>query len=291
MVEGNNIGLDSSETTAVANNGDGVFVDSSGNTIGGTVAGAGNVIARNTGAGVFVNSGTGDSILSNSIFGNGGLGIDLAPKGVNPNTPGGPHSGPNNLQNFPVLTSLAVGPNNTIVIGTFNGAPNANFTLQFFGDAGDPSGHGQGQTYLGQTTVVTDGAGNANFTANFIRQLPNGETNVSATATDAGGDTSEFSADIQSLSFVVTNTNDSGPGSLRQAILNVNLATINPGITFDIPGQGPFVINPRTPLPSIANPTTIDATTQPGFAGTPIVEIDGKNAGAARLDYSRRRRM
>jgi titin len=80
-------------------------------------------------------------------------------------------------------------------------------------------------------------------------------------------------------SLVVTNTNDAGPGSLRQAILTSNA---NPGmntVSFAITGSGPFVIQPLSPLPAITIPTAIDATTQPGYRSTPIVTLDGSLAG------------
>jgi titin len=80
-------------------------------------------------------------------------------------------------------------------------------------------------------------------------------------------------------SFLVTNTNDSGTGSLRQAILDANA---NPGpdlITFNIGGGGVQTIAPLSALPAITDPVTIDGTTQPGFAGTPIIELDGTSAG------------
>ncbi len=84
--------------------------------------------------------------------------------------------------------------------------------------------------------------------------------------------------------YVVTNTNDSGVGSLREAIIE---ADANPGahtITFDIPGSGVQVITPLSALPAITNAVTIDATTQPGYAGTPLVEIDEANAGSGSAD-------
>jgi hypothetical protein len=63
---------------------------------------------------------------------------------------------------------------------------------------------------------------------------------------------------------VVTNTNDSGPGSLRQAIEDANAGRAQT-IHFSIPGTGPFVIIPEMPLPALtANNITIDGTTQPG---------------------------
>jgi uncharacterized protein (TIGR03437 family) len=78
----------------------------------------------------------------------------------------------------------------------------------------------------------------------------------------------------------VTNTNDSGPGSLRQAILDANS---NPGpdmIMFNIGGGGVQTIRPGSALPIITDPVTIDGTTQPGnTGGTPNIELDGSNAG------------
>ncbi len=81
--------------------------------------------------------------------------------------------------------------------------------------------------------------------------------------------------------FTVTNTNDSGPGSLRQAILNANA---NPGldaITFSIPGSGVHTITPLSALPTVTDPVVIDGTTQPGYGNTglPLIEISGTSAG------------
>ena len=80
-------------------------------------------------------------------------------------------------------------------------------------------------------------------------------------------------------SFIVVNTNDAGAGSLRQAILNANASAGADIISFAIPGAGPFTITPASALPTITNPVVIDGTTQPGFAGTPIVELSGASAG------------
>ncbi|MBA2524190.1 MAG: hypothetical protein H0V18_00200, partial [Pyrinomonadaceae bacterium] len=78
------------------------------------------------------------------------------------------------------------------------------------------------------------------------------------------------------ITFIVTNTNDSGPGSLRQAVIN---AEANPGadtINFQI-GSGPQTITLQSNLPSIADPVTIDASTQPGYAGQPLIQMNGIN--------------
>ncbi|NQT96128.1 MAG: choice-of-anchor D domain-containing protein [Candidatus Marinimicrobia bacterium] len=79
----------------------------------------------------------------------------------------------------------------------------------------------------------------------------------------------------------VTNTNDSGPGSLRQAILDANSSTGIDTIRFDIPGAGPYSIQPDSALPTITDMVIIDGTTQPGFASAPIIELDGTNAGSS----------
>ena len=74
--------------------------------------------------------------------------------------------------------------------------------------------------------------------------------------------------------FVVTTTADSGPGSLRQLIFDAGATPEVDTIRFSIPGPGVHTIRPATPLPELLDPMTIDGTTQPGYAGTPLIEID-----------------
>ena len=83
--------------------------------------------------------------------------------------------------------------------------------------------------------------------------------------------------------LLVSNTNDSGPGSLRQAILDANANLGMDYIEFNIPGTGPHTISPDSPLPSILDPVMIDATSEPEFAGSPMVVLNGTNAGAGGL--------
>src|SRR5687767_12714827 len=67
-----------------------------------------------------------------------------------------------------------------------------------------------------------------------------------------------------SSTFVVTNTGDSGPGSLRQAIIDANTLFGPDMIAFNIPGSGVHTISPLSPLPTITGTlTTIDGYTQP----------------------------
>src|SRR5262249_49722876 len=103
---------------------------------------------------------------------------------------------------------------------------------------------------------------------------------ISATATRlSNGDTSKFS--FSSGPFVVTNTNDDGPGSLRQAILNANAVLGLNTITFAIPSAGTQIITVGPPLlRAITDEATIDGTTQPGYVDKPLIEINGVGAGA-----------
>jgi titin len=139
---------------------------------------------------------TGVAILSNSIFANLGLGIDLNDDGVTLNHPGGPIPGPNNFQNFPMLTSAVSSHGKITIAGTLNSAASTSYLIQFFANVtADPSGHGQGQTLIGSITVTTDASGNASFTVTFAKSVPVGQF-VSATATDPNDNTSEFVQDV-----------------------------------------------------------------------------------------------
>ena len=80
--------------------------------------------------------------------------------------------------------------------------------------------------------------------------------------------------------FVVSNTHDSGPGSLRQAILDSNASVgATSTIDFQIAGSGVHTISPMSPLPAIIRPVVIDGDSQPGFGGTPLIQLDGSDAG------------
>jgi titin len=209
VVEGNFIGTQADGATPLGNGAWGVLITSqaANNTVGGTAAGAGNLIAFNGDDGVLVGgtagstgnalAGTGNSVLGNSIFGNGKVGIDLGPDdGVTPNGSAGT-TGPNNYQPFPVLTSATASGGAVLVAGTLStGVPVAFYRVELFASpSADPSGHGQGQVFLGFATALTDNSGNATFAAILAGPLAPGEA-VSATASDASGDTSEFSADV-----------------------------------------------------------------------------------------------
>ncbi|MCH9651802.1 MAG: hypothetical protein K0U98_26475 [Deltaproteobacteria bacterium] len=83
----------------------------------------------------------------------------------------------------------------------------------------------------------------------------------------------------EAATFTVNQTGDSGAGSFRQAILDSNAAAGLDTIAFNIPGAGPRIILPTSGLPAFFQPVIVDGTTQPGFAGVPLIVIDGSSAG------------
>jgi hypothetical protein len=205
VIQGNLIGTDATGQNAVPNRQGiatsfwpGGAAGSGAVTIGGRSAGDGNRIAFNETLGVAVDfNARGITISGNSIDGNGGLGIDLfsdAGAGPTANDPGDGDEGGNGLQNYPVIQSATVSGGSTLVSGTFNSLPNAQFRLEFFASAQcDPSGFGEGATFLGSTTVTTDASGNSSFQAAVAAAAVG--SSITATATHlTSGNTSEFSA-------------------------------------------------------------------------------------------------
>jgi hypothetical protein len=287
-VQGNFIGTDVSGTGPLGNSLPGVivFAGASDNLIGGTVAGAGNVVAFTTGAtvddgnGGFVtlpgsgisiaNDGntTGDAggnsslrnrIAQNSVFANNGLGIDLSALGIMPDPTQGPtqndacdaDAGGNSYQNFPVLTSFFQGGGNVTVTGTLNATANTVYRIEFFSDSvSDPSGYGEGSFYLGFTNITTDGFCNAafSFTGTFVP----GQNIVTATATDPDGNTSEFS-----LAKQLANPDDDNDGVPNSCDIDQHPAAID----FDHDG----IIDGSPCDPVIGPPTNKDQCKNGGW--------------------------
>jgi hypothetical protein len=230
-VFGNYIGTNATGTADLGNDNQGIRLENaSNNKVGGTGQGEGNIVSGNTdvgvllvsafgntitgnrigtditgtvsigndGGGIVVFSSTNNAISSNSIAFNGKLGIDLDVDGVfpldgvTPNDANDGDTGPNNLQNYPVITTVNRQANSTEIKGTFNSTANAQFRLEFFANAQcDPTGYGEGQTFLGAADVTTVG-NDATFDVTLPVVVPASQF-VTATATDPAGNTSEFS--------------------------------------------------------------------------------------------------
>jgi len=208
-VQGNLIGTDATGEGALGNGTDGIsiFQDAVDNIIGGDEQGAGNIIAFNAEVGVLINNTPApvrNRISRNSIFSNGIMGIDLSLNtsppfwdGITNNDPGDPDTGPNNLQNFPVLTSADIDGNGDLLIGyNVDSEPfNSTYplTIEFF----ESDTSGQGETFVGEDqytvtdfnngdkTVILGNAGELGITGGDI---------IVATTTDSVGNTSEFSS-------------------------------------------------------------------------------------------------
>jgi hypothetical protein len=203
LVQGNLIGTAADGSSPMGNASFGVVIwnGANGNLIGGDVPGAANVIANSV-MGVVVDANlvnsVNDAILGNRIFDNATLGIDLYPAGVRANDSGDGDTGPNNYQNYPVLTSARTDGTQVNLAGTLNSAANTSFRIEFFASAtADASGHGEAERYLGFVNVTTNIAGNASFNTFLTAPVAVGES-ISATATRANAgftifyDTSEF---------------------------------------------------------------------------------------------------
>ncbi len=196
VVQGNLIGDDGSGVAVNDQHGNwihGVMLIASGNTIGGSSLVDGNTIAFNGGIGVFDSVGTRNIIRHNSIYSNDSMGIDLAPRGITPNDSLDADSGPNNIQNFPILDSARVLPGAVKVLGRLNSTPNTTFTLEFYKDSlRDRSFFGEGRQWIGDASVTTNAQGVATIDEILPFNTLSSEF-ITATATDPDGNTSEFS--------------------------------------------------------------------------------------------------
>jgi parallel beta-helix repeat protein len=193
-VRGNYIGLDKGGLAPVGNGSDGITIEGASDNVL-----AANQIAFNAfdGIGVFADFAPAlkNRASRNLVFSNGALGVDLGGDGVTPNDPGDADTGPNALQNFPVLSQATAKPDRLVVQGGIDTPNPTTVTIELFANrvpspGGDPSGHGEGATFLGTTKPNAQGR----FTA-ALPAVPSG-TLITATTTDAAGNTSEFAANV-----------------------------------------------------------------------------------------------
>ncbi len=319
-VVGNYIGTTASGAAALGNTAAGVFIrnSSNNNMIGGTAAGQGNLIAHNGGDGIWVDATAagGNALLGNTIYSNSGQAIDLGADGIAPNDLGDGDTGPNALQNFPVLSSANSNATGTTIAGTLNSTASTTYRIEYYANRPTvaDAANGEGERLLGFINVTTDGAGNASVNTTLANVWVNSGDRISATATNlTTNNTSEFAANVVATStgiVVVDTVSDVADGtttsiinlgnargadgriSLREAIIASN-NTANGGtpdkVVFAIDGAGPHTINVAAALPTITQALIIDGSSEPDFAtngSRPIVVIDGNNLGADGLVLS-----
>jgi uncharacterized repeat protein (TIGR01451 family) len=287
LIQGNAIGADHAGTLNLGNTGDGVHLFSSQNMVGGPNAGDGNIIAHNgnpstghgDGVSVLLNF-LGNAILSNSIFANSGMGINLG-------------GSANNRQPYPTLSAVSSGTTGTTVAGAMQGAPNTVEQLQFFAnDVADPSGFGQGQKYLATIPVKTDSGGNALIDTVLPVTLLSGQF-LSATATDPNNNTSQFALDVANkASADISVSLSASPGiasagstvTYRITVTN-NASVAAPGVTaLDLLPTGVSLISELSTQGGFVNgPSSITAqigTLGPGKSAV-ITLMGVVSAGAA----------
>ena len=273
-IQGNRIGVGVDGSTALGNGlrGVGVFGPEQ-VLIGGTGAGEGNIIANQAAEGVAVTSSADDvAILGNSLYANGGLGIDLVADGVTANDSGDADTGPNGRLNFPVLYSAE--DNGGLVTLTWAlDAPAGSYRLEVFTNASgvDPSGYGEGRTVVDTRTVSHPG-GSASYTATF-----NGAAGDVLTATvteilgvSSYGASSEFSAAATVTEASAELAYDaSGRRSDLRAAGGLTLTPPRTGVAgpgFDLAGGTRRLVGPATDVTSGA--LTLSAWVQRDTAGT-----------------------
>ena len=204
-VQANLVGTQAGGVLALPNGGDGIrVIGGNDNTIGGLLPGVGNVVAFNTGNGVEVDSGTGNTVTRNAISDNLGLGIDLGGEDLptlndsaDVDTGGGV-----DLVNFPEVdvATTSAGGVTTVDWQLDDALPLTRFRLDFYAnDACDGSGHGEGETFLGSAFATTVMNGDVGATTTMVNAAAIGQQ-VTATATVAPlvappdpQETSEFS--------------------------------------------------------------------------------------------------
>ena len=259
------IGADRTGTNPLGNTEQGVSIGNGamGDSAHNNTIGPGNTIAYNGEYGIVVlgEAVEKNTVTQNSITGNGYSGIFH-------------REGGNNDLGPPVITSVT----GTRVKGTT--CPNC--TVEIFSDPED-----EGKVYEGTTTA--DGSGKFSLNVSVVGP------EVTATATDGDGNTSEFSPPYgTAVTIIVTKTNDSGYRSLRWAMEQANNHAGPDTIVFNIPDTDPgfdsstgvWTIQPQSELPDLRDgETVIDGTTQAAFVGSdtnprgPEIEIDGTNTG------------
>ncbi|MFQ5568540.1 MAG: CSLREA domain-containing protein, partial [Rhodothermales bacterium] len=210
IIQSNAIGTDLSGSVPLPNGDDGVDLESAGSTVGGTGPGEGNTIAFNSSNGVEIEgaASTGNTVLSNSIFENVALGIDLENDGPTPNDPGDADGSPNLLQNTPEVTFAEIDGSGDLLVTYIVDSDPANVThdldVEFFEADVDEE---EGETLVGTDTFTAADFAAGGKTVNLGAIAPSA---LLGTATDAAGNTSEFSVPRPILATTKTDAVSTG---------------------------------------------------------------------------------
>ena len=246
VFQGNFVGTDRTGLVALGNSQGGISLTGPsgtaggyGNLLGGTGPGQGNVIAFNNGPGIYVGGGgLSNTFTRNSIYNNDGPGIQepIGPAGVAPG----------------LLTFAPGSGGNGLLSGTFYEQPNQTYTVEIYSNPQPPAGgHAEGETFVQDVTVTTDGTG----TGTFSLTLPQGI--YTSTATNSAGSTSGFSPAVGTAPLPATTTvvtSSLNPSNVGQQVTFTAVVTASGfsgtptgTVTFTIDGQvqTPVALSPR----------------------------------------------
>lgn len=283
LIRGNYIGPAIDGVTLIGNAQFGISVRSgNSNAIGGVGAGEANLIAGNGassdgGGGVSVEAGTGNSIRGNSIHQNApgtvgsGLGIDLGAAGVTANDPLDADTGANDLQNHPQPAAVSSVGGSTTIHGSLSSTASTNITLDFYSSpSADPTGRGEGATYIGSSTVTTRASGITSFFVTLPITIATGQF-VTATATNPSGSTSEFSAAVVASDAPAVQSITINDGAGQRSMVNSVTVVFNQPVALDT-GAITVVGRDGAGAGTVAAAASTDGQTYVvTFTGSPII--------------------
>ena len=278
-VFGNVIGLAKDAQTPLPN-GIGINLGGQGATtgkLGDVVPGLENVIAGNAGSGIRISVlPSSMAIRGNAIYGNGAVGIDLASQaGPFPNDADDADAGPNGLQNFPIISSVAPSGGSTHIQGVLHSTASTSYDIDFYANpacSNFPREFLQGQTYIGSAPATTDASGTAVIDVTLPIAVDAG-ARISATATDASGNTSEFS---QRIPFSMSPSSGAPAGG---APLSISGTDILDGATVTVGGIPATDVNVTSFTALTATAPALD----PGTVHDVVVaNLDGSSGTLAR---------
>lgn len=250
VIRGNKIGTDAAGTADLGNLGFGVRIENAvNNTIGGTGANEGNIIAFNGDSGVILELRDGNTVRRNSIFSNGGLGIEVT--GFS-------------QENAPLISPNGTPPTSSATV-TFTGDPNTQYVFEFFeNQTCDASDYGEGETYFLQQTANSDGSGLVSFQVSLTG------SNITATATGGLGTalnpffTTQFSPCYTGSPFETRTPTPTATATLTGTPTNTRTATMTfTPVTFT---ATPTHTPTKTPSPS----NTPTSTRTPSGTPSPV---------------------
>lgn len=294
VVYGNNFGI-LPEPPFDTYLGQAINIEGDHNIIGDDLPEQSNLIAHVDGA-IFLQTGIENRVVGNQILeADGGFNIS-----GHSNDPGDGDEGNNRGQNYPELVSLGINSQDQVIANYHvdTNPANATYPLEIHFYTAEQGLIGFYAGTLIAKTIFTefdyqnggrvDVLGQATDLGLAVDDL------VVATATDAANNSSIASQTVaiaeQPNAFLVVNSlADGTPGdcdaadcTFREAILaGLALEGQTPEMRFDLPGDPPYRIVLDSPLPQLTGPFILDATSQTGYDGSPIVLLDGSNTTGA----------